>query len=68
MGLYDCISCSSPADDEYHYWETISPYGKEVTVEVVWLLCGECCEFAVDVVESISEIESEVERWKVEQS
>ena len=63
MALLDCVCCQAPADDEYHYWETITAYGETADVEVVWLLCEECCEFAVDVVESITYIEEEVERW-----
>lgn len=61
--MNDCLCCSRPAEDEYHWYETIRAYGEEKTVEVVWKLCEKCCEFAVDVVESVSNLEEEVERW-----
>lgn len=57
-----CFACSSPASDEYHFFEFVPALGREA--EVVWDLCDRCCEFAVDVVESISNLEWEVERWK----
>lgn len=66
MGLSDCVCCARPADDEYHWYETVRAYGEVAEVRVVWKLCGECCEFAVDVVESVSNLEEEVERWKTE--
>ena len=55
-----CFSCHAPADDEYHFYQYVPRINKEV--EVVWELCGECCEFAYSVVESISELDNEKER------
>ncbi len=52
---YPCVCCHAPAEDEYHWWHE----GQEI----VWRLCGECCEFAVDVVEIVSNLETEVEAW-----
>lgn len=53
---YRCVCCRTyPADDEYHWWSGDG--------EVVWKLCGGCCEFACDVVEIISNLESEIARW-----
>lgn len=57
-----CTSCHAPASDEYHFYEYVPAMSREV--EVTWDLCGRCCEFAIDVVESISNLEWEVERWK----
>lgn len=55
---YPCVCCHRPyAEDEYHWW-------LDDGQEIVWKLCEGCCEFAVDVVESISNLEWEVERWK----
>lgn len=35
---------------------------------MTWKLCGGCCEFAIDVVEIVSNLESEVEAWIQSQS
>lgn len=51
-----CHSCQKgPADDEYHFFVD----GREV----VWKLCGDCCEFACDMVELFSNLEAEMETW-----
>ena len=61
-----CFACNAPAEDEYHWFESVPALGCEY--EVVWELCEKCCEFAVDVVELVSnlddEVEREVERWQ----
>lgn len=54
---YRCVCCRAhPADDEYGWYS-----GDKL---VVWKLCGDCCEFACDVVEVIANIEEEMVRWK----
>jgi hypothetical protein len=52
--------CNIPADDEYHFYEYVPALGREI--EVAWMLCGKCCEFAESVVELISELDNERER------
>lgn len=54
------LHCPNPAEDEYHFYEYVPAIGDEV--EVIWELCEECCAFAVDVVECISELDNEQER------
>lgn len=55
--IYKCMCCHRhPAEDEYHWWS-----GEK---EVVWKLCGGCCEFAIEVVECISNLDNEEEREK----
>lgn len=56
---HQCVCCSKPATDEYHYYEELD----FSIVEVVWELCEECCEFAVDVVECVSNLEEELRAW-----
>jgi hypothetical protein len=58
---YSCVCCRNLADEEYS-WYTDS--GKLVT----WMLCAECCDFAIDVVEVISNLDEEVEKWSSESS
>lgn len=45
------------AEDEYHWF-------LDDGTEIVWKLCGECCDFAVEMVELVSNLETEVETWK----
>ena len=51
--------CNRPAEDEYHFSQYVPALGREI--ECVWMLCEECCEFAVSVVECISNLEEAVE-------
>ena len=54
---FPCVCCHSPnAEDEYHWW-------LDDGQEIVWKLCDRCCEFAVEMVECISNLEDELERW-----
>lgn len=55
--MYRCVCCRvHPADDEYHWYTDAGD-------KVVWKLCADCCEFACEMVELISNLESEVEEW-----
>jgi hypothetical protein len=56
---YPCIACRQPAVDEYH-WYTDDEDGRQ---KIIWHLCDEHCDFAIDVVECISNLEEEVEAW-----
>lgn len=70
------ITCTLPAVDEYHWYEELRiPKGVRVkggpkiensdqvfSVEVVWELCEDHCNLAVEMVEWISEIDNEEER------
>lgn len=54
---YPCVCCHKGwAVDEYHWF-------LDCGTEIVWKLCEECCEFAVEMVECISNLEDELERW-----
>lgn len=56
--LYKCVCCRKyPSEDEYHWF---TDEGREV----VWKLCGDCCEFACDMVELFSNLETEMELWQ----
>lgn len=50
-----CVSCGRLAVDEYHWWEDDGE-------EIVWNLCASHCDFAMDVVESVAEIDGWIER------
>ena len=54
---FRCVGCKgrTKATDEYHWF-------MDDGQEIVWHLCDKCCEFAVDVVESISQLDNEKER------
>lgn len=60
--------CPHPAVDEYHFYQYVLALDR--TVEVVWPLCEDHCDFALDVVEYISNLddEKERERWATEQT
>ena len=53
---YPCVCCHTAAVDEYHWWWE----GQEI----VWKLCEGCCDFAVDMVELFSNLETEMEAWQ----
>ena len=55
------FNCGNPGDDEYTYYEYVPALGREFPV--TWKLCGECCEFAIEIVECVSNLEDELERW-----
>lgn len=52
---FACVCCRKRADDEYHWWTDDGQ-------EIVWNLCEDCCEFAHDIVEFVSEIDNPQER------
>lgn len=54
-------NCNLPAEDEYHFYSYVPALEGEF--EVVWKLCEGHCEFAIDVVECISNLEEEVREW-----
>lgn len=60
--LCHAITCPLPAVDEYHWYEDVEWRGGMVRVEVVWGLCEDHCNLAVEMVEWISEIDNEEER------
>lgn len=60
------LNCPNPGDDEYTWLQYVPALGREFPV--TWKLCGGCCEFAIDVVEIVSNLESEVEAWIQSQS
>lgn len=53
--------CAAPAVDEYHWYQEITGYEGPATVEVVWELCEDHCNFALEVVEFISSLDEGVE-------
>lgn len=55
-----CIvaGCMRRAEDEYHFFEDL--WGGQV--EITWKLCEGHCDFAMDVVESVAEIDNPSER------
>lgn len=55
-------NCPNPGDDEYTYYDYVPALGREFPV--TWKLCSSHCEFAIDVVECISNLEEAVESWK----
>ena len=55
------LNCGQPGDDEYTYLDYVPALGREFPV--TWKLCASHCEFAIDVVEVISNLEAEVEAW-----
>ncbi len=61
MNKCQTYCCPNVAVDEYHFYEV--DIWKDREVEVVWYLCGGCCQFAMDVVECVSNLEREVEGW-----
>lgn len=56
---YPCICCHKPSVDEYH-WYTEDDDGRQ---KIIWHLCDECCEFAIEVSEVMANIEEEIEAW-----
>lgn len=52
-----CVAgyCLKPGVDEYHWFD-----GDR---EVVWVLCETHCNMAIEVVECISNLETEMETW-----
>ena len=54
------LNCNQIADDEYHFYQYVPALNREM--EVTWLLCEKCCEFACDVVECVSNLDNEQER------
>ena len=60
------LNCNSPADDEYTFYQYVPALGTEFPV--TWKLCADHCTFAIDVVETVSNLESEVEAWIRSQS
>lgn len=56
------FNCPNPGDDEYTYLDFVPALGREFPV--TWKLCGDHCEFAIDVVESVANLEKVVETWK----
>ena len=56
-----CYNCPNPGDDEYTYMEYVPALEREFPV--TWKLCASHCEFAVEMVECISNLEDELERW-----
>jgi hypothetical protein len=59
------LNCNQPGDDEYTFYQYVPALGE---FPVTWKLCGECCEFAIEIVECVSNLESEVEAWIQSQS
>lgn len=56
-------TCEEVGDDEYHFYEDIKPLGHPVsTHKIVWNLCSSHCDFAMTVVESISQLDNPRER------
>lgn len=55
------LNCNSPGDDEYTFMEEDDEQG--FAFQVTWKLCRECCEFAIEIVECVSNLEDELERW-----
>lgn len=53
---YRCVCCHTVATEEYHWYHDSGQ-------EIVWRLCGECCDFAVEMVELLANIEEEMEIW-----
>lgn len=53
---FRCVCCHTVATDEYHWFLDSGD-------EIVWKLCGDCCEFACDMVELFTHIETEMESW-----
>ena len=61
--LCQCLACRQPAVDEYHWWEDVEPHkGVRIVVEVCWPLCDTHCDFALEMVEWISNLDDEEER------
>lgn len=56
---FPCVSCRTAATDEYHWWHE----DEDGSHEIVWHLCDRCCEFAISVVESVSNLEEELATW-----
>lgn len=56
-------NCNLPGDDEYTYMDEDEQQG--FAYQVTWKLCAGHCEFAIEVVECISNLEAEVEKWSM---
>ncbi len=52
-----CIGCKTVAVEEYHWYD-------DNHIEHIWQLCEDCCDFAISVVESVSNLEEEITRWQ----
>ncbi len=67
---YPCVACHKPAADEYQWYTDDGEYGDGAGQAITWHLCEECCDFAIDVVECISELDNEEERalWTLNES
>ena len=54
-------NCDQPGDDEYTYMDEDK---QGFAVQVTWKLCAGHCEFAVDMVELFSNLETEMVAWQ----
>jgi hypothetical protein len=61
---YPCVCCHKPAEDEYH-WLHEDKHGRH---EIVWYLCEDCCEFAIEVTECVANLEEELASWISQQT